>query len=149
MRAIAAIVVAARPKEKGSDQKPSRNEKGPRGLGCEVAMRARKRGHIVSIGSIADHVAFPENSGYVASKFGLRGLHEVLRAELHDSGVRATLISPGPVNTALWDEVNPDERPGFTPRSAMLAPDAVAEAVMFAVMQSADVNIDEMRLSRA
>jgi NADP-dependent 3-hydroxy acid dehydrogenase YdfG len=113
------------------------------------AMRARKRGHIVSIGSIADHVAFPENSGYAASKFGLRGLHEVLRAELIDSGVRTTLISPGPVNTALWDEANPDERPGFVPRSAMLAPDAVAAAVVFAVMQPAAVNIDEMRLSRA
>lgn len=113
------------------------------------AMRARKRGHIVSIGSIADHVAFPENSGYAASKFGLRGLHEVLREESRDSGVRVTLISPGPVNTALWDDVNPDDRPGFTPRSAMLAPEAVAAAVLFAVTQPDDVNIDEMRLSRA
>jgi NADP-dependent 3-hydroxy acid dehydrogenase YdfG len=113
------------------------------------AMRARKRGHIVSIGSIADRVAFPENGGYVASKFGLRGLHEVLRAELINSGVRTTLISPAAVNTALWDEVNPDGRPGFTPRSAMLAPDAVAAAVVFAVTQPADVNIDELRLSRA
>lgn len=113
------------------------------------AMRARKRGHIVSIGSIADHVAFPENSGYAASKFGLRGLHEVLRAESRDSGVRVTLISPGPVNTVLWDDVNPDDRPGFTPRSAMLAPDAVAAAVLFVVTQPGDVNIDEMRLSRA
>jgi 3-oxoacyl-[acyl-carrier protein] reductase len=113
------------------------------------AMRARKRGHLVSIGSIADHLGFPENSGYAASKFGLRGLHEVLRAELVNSGVRATLISPGPVNTALWDEVNPDERPGFTPRSAMLAPEAIAAAVIFAVTLPADINIDEMRLSRA
>jgi NADP-dependent 3-hydroxy acid dehydrogenase YdfG len=113
------------------------------------AMRARRSGHIVSIGSIADHVAFPENSGYAASKFGLRGLHGVLRAELANSGVRTTLISPGPVNTALWDDINPDERPGFVPRSAMLAPDAVAAAVVFAVTQSADVNIDELRLSRA
>jgi len=112
-------------------------------------MRARKRGHIVSIGSIADHVAFPENGGYAASKFGLRGLHEVLRAESRDSGVRVTLISPGPVNTALWDDVNPDDRPGFTPRSAMLAPEAVAAAVLFAVTQPDDVNIDELRLSRA
>jgi NADP-dependent 3-hydroxy acid dehydrogenase YdfG len=113
------------------------------------AMRARLRGHIISIGSIADHVAFAENSGYVASKFGLRGLHEVLRAELASSGVRTTLVSPGPVNTALWDDVNPDERPGFVPRSAMLAPAHVAAAVVFAVMQPADVNIDELRLSRA
>jgi NADP-dependent 3-hydroxy acid dehydrogenase YdfG len=113
------------------------------------SMRARKRGHIVSIGSIADHVAFPENGGYAASKFGLRGLHEVLRAESRDSGVRVTLISPGPVNTALWDDVNPDDRPGFTPRSAMLAPEAVAAAVLFAVTQPDDVNIDALRLSRA
>jgi NADP-dependent 3-hydroxy acid dehydrogenase YdfG len=112
-------------------------------------MRERKRGHIVSIGSIADHAAFPENGAYAASKFGLRGLHEVLRAELIDSGVRATLVSPGPVNTALWDDVNPDARPGFSPRSAMLAPDAVAAAVMFALTQADDVNIDEVRLSRA
>jgi NADP-dependent 3-hydroxy acid dehydrogenase YdfG len=112
-------------------------------------MRARKRGHLVSIGSIADHVAFPENSAYAASKFGLRGLHEVLRTELIGSGVRTTLVSPGPVDTALWDEINPDERPGFTPRASMLAPDAVAAAVMFAVTQPADVNIDEIRVSRA
>jgi NADP-dependent 3-hydroxy acid dehydrogenase YdfG len=113
------------------------------------AMRERRRGHIVSIGSIADHVALPENSAYSASKFGLRGLHEVLRSELVNSGVRTTLISPGPVNTAMWDDVNPDERPGFSPRSAMLAPEAVAAAVVFAITQSADVNIDELRLSRS
>jgi NADP-dependent 3-hydroxy acid dehydrogenase YdfG len=103
----------------------------------------------VSIGSIADHVAFPENGAYAASKFGLRGLHGVLRSELVNSGVRTTLISPGPVNTSLWDEVNPDERPGFSPRSAMLAPDDVASAVVFAITQSDDVNIDELRLSRS
>ena len=113
------------------------------------AMRERRRGHIVSIGSIADHVALPENSAYAASKFGLRGFHEVLRSELVNSGVRTTLISPGPVNTAMWDEVNPDERPGFSPRSAMLAPEAVAAAVVFAITQSADVNIDELRLSHS
>ncbi len=112
-------------------------------------MRERRRGHIVSIGSIADHVAFPENGAYAASKFGLRGLHGVLRSELVNSGVRTTLISPGPVNTSLWDEVNPDERPGFSPRSAMLAPDDVASAVVFAITQSDDVNIDELRLSRS
>jgi NAD(P)-dependent dehydrogenase (short-subunit alcohol dehydrogenase family) len=38
-------------------------------------MRKRASGHIVSIGSIADHMAFPENGSYSAAKFGLRGLH--------------------------------------------------------------------------
>lgn len=112
-------------------------------------MRARKSGHIISVGSIADRVAFPENAAYAASKFGLRGLHEVLRAELVGTGVRATLVSPGAVDTPLWDEIDPDNRPGFSPRSAMLHPDAVADAVLFAAMQPPSVNIDELRLSRS
>jgi NADP-dependent 3-hydroxy acid dehydrogenase YdfG len=113
------------------------------------AMRDQRRGHIVTIGSVADRVAFPENGAYAASKFGLRGLHEVLRAELRGSGVRATLISPGPVDTALWDAIDPDNRPGFSPRASMLSADAVAAAVIYAINQPADVNVDELRLSRA
>jgi NADP-dependent 3-hydroxy acid dehydrogenase YdfG len=109
-------------------------------------MRSRKRGHIVSIGSIADRVTFPENGAYAASKFGLRGLHNVLRAELTGTGVRATLISPGPVDTPLWDDANPNNRPS---RDTMLDADAVAAAVVYAVTQPAGVNVDELRLSRA
>jgi NADP-dependent 3-hydroxy acid dehydrogenase YdfG len=112
-------------------------------------MRKRHHGHIVTIGSIADHRAFPENAAYAASKFGARGLHEVLREELRGSGVRATLVSPGPVDTALWDEVNPDERPGFTPRAQMLPAAAVADAVRYVVTRPVDVNIDELRVSHA
>jgi NADP-dependent 3-hydroxy acid dehydrogenase YdfG len=113
------------------------------------AMRDRRRGHIVTIGSIADRVAFPENAAYAAGKFGARGLHEVLRAELANSGVRATLISPGPVDTALWDPIDPDNRPGFSPRASMLRPEAVADAVVYAVGQPADVSVDELRLSHS
>jgi NADP-dependent 3-hydroxy acid dehydrogenase YdfG len=113
------------------------------------AMRARRSGHIVTIGSIADRRALPENAAYAASKFGLRGLHEVLRAELRGSGVRATLVSPGPVDTPLWDAVDPDRRPGFTPRAMMLSPGAVADAVLYVLAQPANVNVDELRLSRS
>ena len=113
------------------------------------AMRARGRGHVVTIGSIADHRIFPENASYSASKFGLRALHEVTRLELKGTGVRATLVSPGPVNTGIWDEVQPDERPGFARRREMLSPDAVAAAVLFAITQPDDVNVDELRLSRS
>ena len=84
-------------------------------------MRARNERHIVTIGSIADRVAFAESGAYAASKFGLRALHEVLRAELRGSGVRATLVSPGPVDTTLWDSVDTETRPGFTPRAQMLS----------------------------
>ena len=113
------------------------------------AMLERGSGHVVSIGSVADHVGLPENAGYAASKFGLRGLHEVLRAELLGTGVRSTLVSPGPVDTAMWDEVDPDSRAGFTPRARMLQPDAVAAAVMFAIEQPPDVNVDEIRIARS
>jgi NADP-dependent 3-hydroxy acid dehydrogenase YdfG len=113
------------------------------------AMRERGAGHIVTIGSIADRVAFPENGAYAASKFGLRALHEVMRAELRGTGVRASLVSPGPVDTPLWDAVAPETRPGFTPRSAMLTAAAVADAVLYVVTRPVDANIDELRLSRA
>ncbi len=112
-------------------------------------MRARKSGHVVTIGSIADRATFPENGGYAASNPGLRAFHEVVRSALRGSGVRATLVSPGPVDTPLWDPIDPDHRDGFTPRSAMLAADAVAVAVHYAITQPGDVNVDELRLSRS
>jgi NADP-dependent 3-hydroxy acid dehydrogenase YdfG len=112
-------------------------------------MRTARRGHIVTIGSIADRATFPENAAYAASKFGARAVHQVLREELRGSGVRATLVSPGPTNTTLWDAVGPDDRAGFTPRARMLSAAAVADAVLFAITRADDVNVDELRLSRA
>lgn len=112
-------------------------------------MRERGNGDIVSIGSIADHQTFPGNAAYGASKHGLRALHEVMRTELRGTGVRVTLISPGPVDTSLWDEIGPDSREGFTPRSRMLTPNAVAAAVLFAVTQPREVDIELVRLSRS
>ncbi|MEO8564490.1 MAG: SDR family oxidoreductase [bacterium] len=112
-------------------------------------MRQRGRGHVVTIGSIADRAVFSGNAAYAASKHGLRALHEVLRAELRGTGVRASLVSPGPVDTALWDEIDPDNQPGFTPRAEMLSPDAVADAVLYVVTAPAALNVDELRLSRS
>jgi NADP-dependent 3-hydroxy acid dehydrogenase YdfG len=113
------------------------------------AMRARGSGHIVTIGSVADRAIFPENAAYAASKHGARALHEVLRLETRGTGVRATLVSPGPVDTAIWDAIDPDNRDGFTPRAQMLRAQAVANAVLYAVMQPRDVNVDELRLSHS
>jgi NADP-dependent 3-hydroxy acid dehydrogenase YdfG len=112
-------------------------------------LRHRGSGHVVTIGSMADRRAYPENAAYAASKYGARGLHEVLREELRGSGVRATLVSPSPVDTSLWDDVNPDERAGFTPRAQMLAAAAVADAVRYVVTRPDDVNVDELRLSHS
>ena len=112
-------------------------------------MLARRSGHVVNLGSVADRHAFPGNAAYSASKFGLRGLHEVLRAELRGSGVRTTLVSPGSVDTALWDVAEAGSPPGtYTARRDMLQPDAVAAAVLYAVTQPAEVTVEELRLRR-
>jgi NADP-dependent 3-hydroxy acid dehydrogenase YdfG len=111
------------------------------------AMRARGRGHIVTVGSVADRVAFPGNGSYSPGKFGARALHDVIREELRGTGVRATLVSPGPTDTGIWGDLAGTGR--FPPRDAMLAADAVADAVLYAITRPAAVNIDELRLSSA
>ena len=111
------------------------------------AMRARGSGHLVTLGSVADRNIFPGNAAYSASKYGLRALHEVLRAELRGTGVRATLVSPGPVDTELWDPIDPDNRPGLTPRAQMLSAGDVAETIRWVIAAPPAVNVDELRLS--
>jgi NAD(P)-dependent dehydrogenase (short-subunit alcohol dehydrogenase family) len=110
------------------------------------AMQAAGGGVFVSIGSVADHTGFPENAAYAASKYGLRGLHETLAAEYRGTGVRLTLVSPGATDTTIWDPFAPERRPGFTPREAMLRPEDVADAVLFAAMRPEHVQVDWIRL---
>jgi NAD(P)-dependent dehydrogenase (short-subunit alcohol dehydrogenase family) len=111
------------------------------------AMRKAGKGSFISVGSIADHVGFAENAAYAASKFGLRGLHETLLAEYRGSGVRLTLVSPGPTDTDMWDHVDLEQRPEFTPRSGMLRPNDVAEAILFVATRPPHVLIDWLRLA--
>jgi NAD(P)-dependent dehydrogenase (short-subunit alcohol dehydrogenase family) len=113
------------------------------------AMRSRGRGRLINLGSIADHRAFPENAAYAASKYGLRGLHEVLREEYRGSGVLCTLLSPGPTDTPAWDPVDPDHKPGFVPRAKMLRVEDVAEAVVWVATRPAHVDVDWLRLGPA
>ena len=113
-------------------------------------MKKRKSGHIVTLGSIADRTIYTGNAAYSAAKFGLRALHEVLRAELRGSGVRTSLISPAATNTEMWNGItitDPVGKPHST--RPMLEPDDVVRAVMFALTQSERVNVDELRLSHS
>jgi NADP-dependent 3-hydroxy acid dehydrogenase YdfG len=113
------------------------------------AMRAKSAGHVVTIGSIADRAVYPGNSVYAATKYGARAIHEVARQELKGSGVRASLVAPGPTDTPLWDAHNPDKTEGFTPRSKMLKAEQVAEAVLWVLTRPPAVNVDELRLSHS
>lgn len=111
-------------------------------------MRRRGSGHIVTIGSVADRTALPGNAAYAASKFGTRGLHEVLRAELRGTGVRVSLVSPSAVDTPIWDPIDRDPPPGLPSRAQMLHADDVADAVTWLVTRPPRVNVDELRLAR-
>jgi len=113
------------------------------------AMQARGGGHHVLIGSVADHLAFPGNAAYAASKFGARGLHEVLVEEYRGSSVRCTLLSPGPTDTPLWDPIDPDRRDDLPSRSAMLRPEDVAETVRWLVTRPARIQVDWIRIGPA
>ncbi len=110
------------------------------------AMREAGRGSFITVGSVADHVGFPENAAYAASKFGLRGLHETLLQEYRGTGVRLSLVSPGPTDTPVWDPFDPDRREGFTPRAGMLHAEDVAEAILFVATRPPRVHIDWLRL---
>ena len=109
-------------------------------------MVKRGSGHLVTIGSISDYIGFSGSTAYAASKFGLRGMHEVIRQETAKSGVRTTLISPGPVDTDIWNAVDPDSKPGFTKRKDMMRAEDIAAAVLYAVMQPERIDITEIRL---
>ena len=111
-----------------------------------VPTMTERGGHVVTVGSVADHVAFPGNAAYAASKFGLRGLHETLRAEYAGKNLRFTLLSPGPTDTTLWDPVDPDRRDDLPNRTAMLQATDVAEALLFVVTRPARATIELMRV---
>ncbi len=106
-------------------------------------------GQIVTIGSVADYRVFPGNAAYGASKQGVRTLHEVLLEEIAGTGIRATLLSPGPTDTRLWDPLDPDKRDDLPKRAEMLQPKDIAEAVLFAVTRPQNVNVDVLRLMPA
>ncbi|HEX5632512.1 MAG TPA: SDR family oxidoreductase, partial [Gemmatimonadales bacterium] len=113
------------------------------------AMQRAGRGVFIHLGSVADHIGFPGNAAYAASKYGLRGLHEALAAEYRGSGVRLTLVSPGPTDTDVWGPIDPDRHPGLPARSEMLRPADVADAIAFVATRPPNVHVDWLRLGPA
>lgn len=66
---------------------------------------ARRGGHLVNVSSAAGLIALPWHAAYSASKFGLRGLSEVLRFDLARYGIGVSVVVPGAVNTPLVNTV--------------------------------------------
>jgi NADP-dependent 3-hydroxy acid dehydrogenase YdfG len=112
-------------------------------------MLERRSGDVVFIGSIAGRHAFPANGAYSASKFGLRGMHAVLAAELRGTGVRTCLVEPAATDTPLWNAIDRAENPGLPEPASMLSPAAVAGAVVHAVTRPRDVVLPNILVERA
>jgi 3-oxoacyl-[acyl-carrier protein] reductase len=65
------------------------------------AMRARRQGRFVFIGSIAATLGTPRHASYNASKHGLVGLARSLAEEVRDDGLQVSVINPGSVDTDM------------------------------------------------
>ena len=74
-------------------------------------MRARGRGYIINISSLAGTNAHPRMAAYNASKFGLNGFSEALMQEVRHDRVKVSYIMPGSVNTYFGgDEPSAEEQ---------------------------------------
>jgi short-subunit dehydrogenase len=68
-----------------------------------AAMRARKRGHIAVVASVAGYGGLPTAAAYGATKAALVNMCEALKPECDALGVKLQLVSPGFVRTPLTD----------------------------------------------
>ena len=63
------------------------------------AMRAQGFGRIIQISSVLGLVAMPYRGAYNASKFAIEGLSDTMRLELKGSGIKISLVEPGPITS--------------------------------------------------
>jgi NAD(P)-dependent dehydrogenase (short-subunit alcohol dehydrogenase family) len=62
-------------------------------------MRARRRGHILNITSVAGMIGFPGSGYYAASKHAVEGFSDALAVEAAPLGIKVTCVEPGPFRT--------------------------------------------------
>lgn len=70
-------------------------------------MRAQGHGRIVNCSSVLGLVGARWRGAYVATKFALEGLTDVLRIEMRGSGIDIILIEPGPIATRIRENAVP------------------------------------------
>ncbi|ROR06947.1 SDR family oxidoreductase [Erwinia sp. JUb26] len=94
------------------------------------ALIASGSGRIVNTSSVLGLISTPGRGAYAASKYALEAWSDALRMELHSSGVRVSLIEPGPISTRFTDNVSqaqqdkPVKNPGIAARFT-LPPEAI------------------------
>jgi hypothetical protein len=93
-------------------------------------MIARKRGHIINIGSLSGLIGTPTYSVYAASKFGIRGFSEALRRELHIWGIYVSVVYPGSVSNEFASKAGIHRKTGLsTPSRLKLTSEQVAQCI--------------------
>jgi short-subunit dehydrogenase len=97
---------------------------------------------IVNVSSGAAYTAFPGQSAYCASKFGLEGFSECVREELRSRKIRLISIYPAATYTDMWRSI-----PGNWPVEKMLTAEQVAESVAFVLDQPQHVGVEFLRIS--
>ena len=101
------------------------------------AMLPHGEGRIVMTSSVMGLISTPGRGAYAASKYALEAWSDALRMELRHSGIKVSLIEPGPIRTRFTDNVNqtqadkPVENPGIAARFT-LGPEAVVAKVRHA-----------------
>ena len=112
-------------------------------------MVSRGRGHVVNLGSIAGHQAYPGGNVYCGTKAAVKLISEGLKQDLLGTPIRVTSVDPGMVETEFsevrfhGDTERADKvYQGVTP----LTPDDVADVVFFCITRSPHVNINEVIL---
>jgi hypothetical protein len=90
-------------------------------------LRQAGGGAIVNVASIAGMVPLPEEAAYSGSKFGLRSFTLALAEELRGSGVTASVVSPGPVDTGF---ILTGDVPDVVFSQPMSSPEQVAERIL-------------------
>lgn len=68
-------------------------------------MLQRGSGHVVFVSSLAGTAGFPGMSVYCGTKAGIFGFVNSLRRELKSTNINLTVLSPGPVDTQMWDTI--------------------------------------------
>jgi NADP-dependent 3-hydroxy acid dehydrogenase YdfG len=107
-------------------------------------MRDRQRGTIINVASIAGHAAFPGWGAYNVSKAGVIALSKTLFAEEQPHGIRVMTITPGAVNTPIWDT---DTVQADFDRSRMLTPEDVARSILHAALLPQNAVIQELTVT--
>jgi NADP-dependent 3-hydroxy acid dehydrogenase YdfG len=110
-------------------------------------MKQQKAGHIINVSSVAGHKVRPGTAVYAATKHAVRALSEGLRQEVKPYNIRTTVISPGAVATELPNSVtDPDTAARIHQfyKEVAIPADSFARAVVFAMSQPDDVDINEI-----